>query len=127
MFFVTIQRPPRATRTVTLVPYTTLGRSTMLFPFAAPRVGGELSDAGARAEMEMRVLLWSVERLIGGLSKIGYDSDVDTHLHAVLPGSRSEEHTSELQSLMRISYAVFCLTNKKTKTSNYKLNALIRE
>ncbi len=60
---------------------------TMLFPFAAPRVGGELSDAGARAEMEMRVLLWSVERLIGGLSKIGYDSDVDTHLHVVLPGS----------------------------------------
>lgn len=60
---------------------------TMLFPFAAPRVGGELSDAGARAEMEMRVLLWSVERLIGGLSKIGYDRDVDTHLHVVLPGS----------------------------------------
>ncbi|TQF67217.1 DUF1729 domain-containing protein [Rhodococcus spelaei] len=60
---------------------------TLLFPFAAPRVGGELSDAGARAEMEMRVLLWSVERLIGGLSKIGYDRDVDTHLHVVLPGS----------------------------------------
>ncbi len=60
---------------------------TMLFPFAAPRVAGELSDAGARAEMEMRVLLWSVERLIGGLSQIGYDRDVDTHLHVVLPGS----------------------------------------
>ncbi|MFC4603300.1 fatty acid synthase subunit beta domain-containing protein [Rhodococcus kronopolitis] len=60
---------------------------TLLFPFAAPRVGGELSDAGARAEMEMRVLLWSVERLIAGLSKIGYDRDVDTHLHVVLPGS----------------------------------------
>ena len=60
---------------------------TMLFPFAAPRVVGELSDAGGRAEMEMRVLLWSVERLIGGLSKIGYDSDIDTHLHVVLPGS----------------------------------------
>src|SRR5574340_1065633 len=60
---------------------------TLLFPFAAPRVAGELSDAGARAEMEMRVLLWSVERLIAGLSKIGYDRDVDTHLHVVLPGS----------------------------------------
>ncbi|MGA9870900.1 MAG: beta-ketoacyl synthase N-terminal-like domain-containing protein, partial [Rhodococcus sp. (in: high G+C Gram-positive bacteria)] len=60
---------------------------TMLFPFAAPRVVGELSDAGGRAEMEMRVLLWSVERLIGGLSKIGYDNDIDTHLHVVLPGS----------------------------------------
>ncbi|MFD4292504.1 fatty acid synthase subunit beta domain-containing protein [Rhodococcus sp. NPDC058532] len=60
---------------------------TLLFPFAAPRVMGELSDAGARAEMEMRVLLWSVERLIAGLSTIGYDRDVDTHLHVVLPGS----------------------------------------
>ncbi|OZC45861.1 3-oxoacyl-ACP synthase [Rhodococcus sp. 06-621-2] len=60
---------------------------TLLFPFAAPRVVGELTDAGGRAEMEMRVLLWSVERLIGGLSKIGYDSDIDTHLHVVLPGS----------------------------------------
>ncbi|NLE82289.1 MAG: DUF1729 domain-containing protein [Rhodococcus sp.] len=60
---------------------------SLLFPFAAPRVAGSLADAGARAEMEMRVLLWSVERLIGGLSKVGYDSDVDTHLHVVLPGS----------------------------------------
>ncbi len=60
---------------------------TMLFPFAAPRVAGELSDAGARAEMEMKVLLWSVERLIGGLSTIGYDRDVDSRLHVVLPGS----------------------------------------
>ncbi|MBJ8346620.1 type I polyketide synthase [Antrihabitans sp. YC2-6] len=60
---------------------------TLLFPFAAPRVAGDLADAGARAEMEMRVLLWSVERLIGGLSKIGYDHDVDSRLHVVLPGS----------------------------------------
>ena len=60
---------------------------TLLFPFAAPRVAGDLSDAGARAETEMRVLLWSVERLIGGLSTIGRDTDVDTSLHVVLPGS----------------------------------------
>lgn len=60
---------------------------TLLFPFAAPRVAGDLADAGARAEMEMRVLLWSVERLIGGLSKIGSDHDVDSKLHVVLPGS----------------------------------------
>ncbi|NNH73777.1 type I polyketide synthase [Nocardia uniformis] len=60
---------------------------TMLMPFAAPRVAGDLADAGARAEMEMRVLLWSVERLIGGLSKIGADHDVDAKLHVVLPGS----------------------------------------
>jgi len=60
---------------------------TMLLPFAAPRVAGDLADAGARAEMEMRVLLWSVERLIGGLSVIGADHDVDAKLHVVLPGS----------------------------------------
>ena len=48
---------------------------------------GDLSDAGSRAEMEMRVLLWSVERLIGGLSQTGYDRDVDSRLHVVLPGS----------------------------------------
>ncbi len=60
---------------------------TLLLPFAAPRVAGDLTDAGARAEMEMRVLLWSVERLIGGLSKLGADHDVDAKLHVVLPGS----------------------------------------
>ncbi|WP_040865363.1 type I polyketide synthase [Nocardia exalbida] len=60
---------------------------TLLLPFAAPRVAGDLADAGARAEMEMRVLLWSVERLIGGLSKLGADYDVDAKLHVVLPGS----------------------------------------
>lgn len=60
---------------------------TLLLPFAAPRVAGDLSDAGARAEMEMRVLLWSVERLIGGLSALGADHDVDAKLHVVLPGS----------------------------------------
>ncbi|MGV9667344.1 fatty acid synthase subunit beta domain-containing protein [Nocardia niigatensis] len=60
---------------------------TLLLPFAAPRVAGDMSDAGARAEMEMRVLLWSVERLIGGLSKLGADHDVDAKLHVVLPGS----------------------------------------
>ncbi|WP_227998975.1 type I polyketide synthase [Nocardia australiensis] len=60
---------------------------TLLLPFAAPRVAGDLADAGSRAEMEMRVLLWSVERLIGGLSQLGADHDVDSKLHVVLPGS----------------------------------------
>lgn len=60
---------------------------SLLLPFAAPRVAGDLSDAGARAEMEMRVLLWSVERLIGGLSKVHADHNVDAKLHVVLPGS----------------------------------------
>jgi fatty acid synthase len=60
---------------------------TLLFPFAAPRVAGDLSEAGARAEMEMKVLLWAVQRLIGGLSSIGAERDIASRLHVVLPGS----------------------------------------
>src|SRR5271156_3760439 len=60
---------------------------TLLFPFAAPRVVGDLSEAGSRSEMEMKVLLWAVQRLIGGLSKIGADRDIASRLHVVLPGS----------------------------------------
>ena len=60
---------------------------TLLFPFAAPRVAGDLSEAGSRSEMEMKVLLWAVQRLIGGLSHIGSDRDIASRLHVVLPGS----------------------------------------
>ncbi len=60
---------------------------TLLFPFAAPRVSGDLSEAGSRSEMEMKVLLWAVERLIGGLSSIGAERDIASRLHVVLPGS----------------------------------------
>ncbi|WP_288437434.1 type I polyketide synthase [uncultured Gordonia sp.] len=62
-------------------------KPTLLFPFAAPRVAGDLTDAGGRAELEMKVLLWSVERLIAGLSEIGADHDIAARLHVVLPGS----------------------------------------
>ncbi|HZK36337.1 MAG TPA: acyltransferase domain-containing protein, partial [Aeromicrobium sp.] len=62
-------------------------RPTLLFPFAAPQVMGDLTDVGARAELDMRVLLWSVERLIGGLSAVGHEADIDSTLHVVLPGS----------------------------------------
>jgi fatty acid synthase, bacteria type len=60
---------------------------TLLFPFAAPRVSGDLSEAGSRSEMEMKVLLWAVQRLIGGLSQIGAERDIASRLHVVLPGS----------------------------------------
>ena len=60
---------------------------TLLFPFAAPRVAGDLAEAGSRSEMEMKVLLWAVERLIGGCAAIGADRDIDSRLHVVLPGS----------------------------------------
>ncbi len=60
---------------------------TLLFPFAAPRVAGDMSEAGSRSEMEMKVLLWAVQRLIGGLSNIGAERDIASRLHVVLPGS----------------------------------------
>ncbi|KXO91586.1 Malonyl CoA-acyl carrier protein transacylase (plasmid) [Tsukamurella tyrosinosolvens] len=75
----------------TVGPYTTVHKEalvpTMLFPFAAPRVSGDMSDAGPRAELEMKILLWSVERLIAGLAAIGKDTDLASRLHVVLPGS----------------------------------------
>ncbi|MBV9512614.1 MAG: acyltransferase domain-containing protein, partial [Mycobacteriaceae bacterium] len=57
---------------------------TLLFPFAAPRVTGDLSEVGARAELEMKVLLWAVQRLIGGLGTIGAERDIASRLHVVL-------------------------------------------
>src|SRR3546814_9782852 len=82
-----IRRPPRSTRTDTLFPYTTLFRSS-------------------RATRPL-----FTKRTIAHLSPRVYTRH-DTTRHA----DRSEEHTSELQSLMRISYAVFCLKKKKYKT-----------
>src|SRR3546814_10036664 len=87
VFFLMIRRPPRSTRTDTLFPYTTLFRSMIGI------YRGIVVDALTVARNH-RVDLWVVEA-----------------------GSRSEEHTSELQSLMRISYAVFCL--KKKNENNY--------
>ncbi|MBE7339729.1 type I polyketide synthase [Corynebacterium aurimucosum] len=59
----------------------------LLFPFAAPRVAGTLADVGAGAETQMRLLLWSVEKLIASLSAVGADTHVGHRLHVVLPGS----------------------------------------
>src|SRR3546814_4800205 len=86
-----IRRPPRATRTDTLFPYTTLFRS-------------------ARCRLERRSALWLCAR-------VGRDRhpNHDFAQRDRRQPPRSEEHTSELQSLMRISYAVFCL---KKKTSH---------
>src|SRR3546814_3414353 len=102
-FFLMIRRPPRSTRTDTLFPYTTLFRSR--------RHGGRRGQA--RRDGPVPPVLMQV----GVLMQVNV---------------RSEEHTSELQSLMRISYAVFCLKKKKkdtrhpdpelssTETHNYK-------
>src|SRR3546814_4983350 len=92
-----IRRPPRSTRTDTLFPYTTLFRS------AHP--AGHLVRQAAAGRFR-RVLLLQDERL-----------RID-HAAGRADSGRSEEHTSELQSLMRISYAVFCLKKKKKKTNH---------
>src|SRR3546814_2628559 len=94
-----IRRPPRSTRTDTLFPYTTLFRSgPVLFPPALDRFLGERNDLDGRA---------SFQQCFPRFHQFGL-------LEAIGRQDRSEEHTSELQSLMRISYAVFCL-KKKTK------------
>src|SRR3546814_6498010 len=102
-----IRRPPRATRTDTLFPYTTLFRSAH-DPTARPAKKIMRARPGlARAALRFRsAASGGRRRPDAGAQGIG---------ESVRPNSfRSEEHTSELQSLMRISYAVFCL-KKKTK------------
>src|SRR3546814_1822299 len=91
-----IRRPPRSTRTDTLFPYTTLFRS----PEAIRGVGADRQCARAALTL---LPCFRIEPVTLGLE-------------------RSEEHTSELQSLMRISYAVFCLKKKKTTKKTNKYN-----
>src|SRR3546814_7367226 len=100
-FFLMIRRPPRSTRTDTLFPYTTLFRS---FPEPS-RVARSLRHAAAPARRP-RARCRTGGPL--GRPQAGGRRRVESF-------RRSEEHTSELQSLMRISYAVFCLKKKKTK------------
>src|SRR3546814_10049080 len=104
-----IRRPPRSTRTDTLFPYTTLFRSRSIFPYY------------------IFSAIWQEFIFLIRAEKLGYDPlPVNTESHTPPPlrslksepdwsedDERSEEHTSELQSLMRISYAVFCLKKKK--------------
>src|SRR3546814_4668724 len=101
-FFLMIRRPPRSTRTDTLFPYTTLFRSRP--------DGLSQDDARRQPEPPMTVELAYSEQ---GAAPAGVAPLVI--LHGLY--GRSEEHTSELQSLMRISYAVFCL-KKKTQSIN---------
>src|SRR3546814_2101685 len=99
-----IRRPPRSTRTYTLFPYTTLFRS--------------IRDDGGMKEIHR----WS-PRWMRLLDESGPEGPTGQRRRSSSMGSResmpqearSEEHTSELQSLMRISYAVFCLKKQQTK------------
>src|SRR3546814_4110225 len=118
-----IRRPPRSTRTDTLVPYTTLFRSDVIRRAAMPATGlhGQLVHAGVLPCAALAVLLalagsaLYADRLERGFDARGHEMAEQLALGLSLSGDRSEEHTSELQSLMRISYAVFCLKNKNTK------------
>src|SRR3546814_6019784 len=92
-FFLMIRRPPRSTRTDTLFPYTTLFRSAIFTRVVVNMT--ELAGADLRGALTDRPAGRGLEEL----------------------GDRSEEHTSELQSLMSISYAVFCLKKKQNQTS----------
>src|SRR3546814_6379458 len=108
-----IRRPPRATRTDTLFPYTTLFRSPVADAGRLVRLRIDVGDIG---DVDLRFLLDdpSGRRLARAL--VALDHVHTLHDQAVLgrnDAKRSEEHTSELQSLMRISYAVFCLKKKK--------------
>src|SRR3546814_3661674 len=105
-FFLMIRRPPRSTRTDTLFPYTTLFRS----------------HAEAQAEGIARVDLADglvVEGLVHVFRQMEEIAEVGEK-------DRSEEHTSELQSLMRISYAVFCLKKKNKKKKKKRKRLIIQ-
>src|SRR3546814_3425483 len=108
-FFLRIRRPPRSTRTDTLFPYTTLFRS-----IADPQ-NIELN----RLHLQYRGVAGSIVTV--GRQRINLDDQ-----RFVGSVGRSEEHTSELQSLMRISYAVFCLKKKKNtqKHKTYSNNTM---
>src|SRR3546814_9552326 len=105
-----IRRPPRSTRTYTLFPYTTLFRS---FSFDEMPVH-DYSSAG-----EYEVRLYATNNYDDGKAppsrakKYRKEKAPAGNAGEPIPAGRSEEHTSELQSLMRISYAVFCLKKKK--------------
>src|SRR3546814_21126809 len=92
-FFLMIRRPPRSTRTDTLFPYTTLFRSLKGPRDMAFWLASERRDQQSSFIQGLDPRFWTV--------------------NFPRPAMRSEEHTSELQSLMRISYAVFCLKKKK--------------
>src|SRR3546814_2043359 len=96
-----IRRPPRSTRTDTLFPYTTLFRSVFADHFA----GGQDRDV-----LQHRLAAIAEARRLDGRDLQAAAQAVDHQRRKCF--ARSEEHTSELQSLMRISYAVFCLKNK---------------
>src|SRR3546814_6453923 len=116
-----MRRPPRSTRTDTLFPYTTLFRSREV-KAAVPRRLFHRGGAGQHDRIGHRQRAAQFVKLRQHLAKLGRIVGGP----AVLRGEahpRSEEHTSELQSLMRNSYAVFCLKKKNITTNITKANS----
>src|SRR3546814_8384820 len=101
-----IRRPPRSTRTDTLFPYTTLFRSTR--PARSLRIRGEATSWYGPEEPGN-----GVESITARLASPERHQSHHGRMNLSAKRPRSEEHTSDLQSLMRISYAVFCLKKKK--------------
>src|SRR3546814_10018189 len=105
-----IRRPPRSTRTDTLFPYTTLFRSPGLEP-------GRRSPHPGRHEF-FELIRGKVTRMAEEKKRKASLGEFVTQVRSETGKVvRSEEHTSELQSLMRISYAVFCLKKKKKQNT----------
>src|SRR3546814_1604350 len=116
-----IRRPPRSTRTDPLFPYTTLFRSPAIVIVAQIAVvAQELVDQIAVGAVKLNPVEARLLRIFGRLDIIGDHARnlVEPQRPGFLQGS--EEHTSELQSLMRISYAVFCLKKKKKLYTTHK-------
>src|SRR3546814_6517722 len=119
-----IRRPPRSTRTDTLFPYTTLFRSSHPLGIGAADVG-ECRLRGEAKHLQ-RLLIVGRKHLpvardgpFGRISDKARGNDIG-RIGEARPG-RSEEHTSELQSLMRLSYAVFCLKKKNNTHTTKKI------
>src|SRR3546814_4507283 len=118
-----IRRPPRSTRTDTLFPYTTLFRSHLVHEVTSPQAFEGLRAAGRRVRRPDLTLavpdhnLATTPRVKDGVRLPVADPESAQQLESLRSNTRSEEHTSELQSLMRSSYAVFCL-KKKNKQEN---------
>src|SRR3546814_1078591 len=119
-----LRRPPRSTRTDTLFPYTTLFRSLfgVFAQFHSASGGAAQAQEGDFVDaVEQDVEAAEVAEQGGGgfCTDTGHAGDV---VHGIAAQSeRSEEHTSELQSLMRNSYAVFCLKRKQTRTQSNRI------
>src|SRR3546814_8582945 len=109
-----IPRPPRSTRTDTLFPYTTLFRSSKLTKQTPP---GPV-DASSGLVLGPTYKAIPAPNFSTTMARASADPTTCQTSHPRPSQFRSEEHTSELQSLMRISYAVFCLKKKKPQNNN---------